>query len=189
MQSSPVGVACTCRPRSGHFPVLLPVYYSLMLAGLPWGHITWFVWWFMVIRGSYLLTRVGMDFSAKLDLPGEYWPTMVYGSEYWPTMVTTLIPILLEFVFRGSLRGIAPGCHRSGRHPFAEPEVGHSKWNSMQAMQERLRRASVALQPLEDAGRFGQGPTGGRSVHDDRRTITWQSILRGCNDSQSFRKQ
>ena len=74
----------------------------------------------------------------------------------------TLIPILLEFVFRGSLRGIAPGCHRSGRHPFAEPEVGHSKWNSMQAMQERLRRASVALQRMvawarEERRQFQEG--------------------------------
>ena len=74
----------------------------------------------------------------------------------------TLIPILLEFVFRGSLRGIAPGCHRSGRHPFAEPEVGHSKWNSMQAMQERLRRASVALKRMvawaqEERRQFQEG--------------------------------
>ena len=45
------------------------------------------------------------------------------SSRHYPA----LIPILLEFVFRGSLRGIAPGCNRQGRHPFAEPTVTRSK--------------------------------------------------------------
>ena len=116
-----------------------------------------------IMHVAWILSRVVPKAELEAFVTLLVWGT---ATRHYPT----LVPVLLEFVFKGSFRGVAPGHNKCGRHPFAEPAVTRNKWSSSQALQERLRLVSVALErmvvwALEERRQFQTGvmslPAGG----------------------------
>jgi len=70
--------------------------------------------------------------------------TLVYAVAL--RQLPTLVPALLEFVFRGSFRGVALGLAKLGRHPFAEPGVARTNVSKRQALTSRMQDVSKAME-------------------------------------------